>query len=113
MRAVIKGERKEKGLQISRLAGKKMFSMLSNRENSSLSKGAPVSLFFIYLLSGLFFQTEKNNFFSPEIFFSFTRGENVFLLLFCDFFFFPQSLSHIAFLCFFLVKVSRKKFTKK
>lgn len=61
-----------------------------------------------------FFPNRKNNFFSPEIFFSFTRGENVFLLLFCDFFFFfPQSLSHIAFLCFFLVKVSRKKFTKK
>lgn len=78
MRAVIKGERKEKGLQISRLAGKKMFSMLSNRENSSFSRGAPVSLFSIYLLSGLFFQTEKTIFFLLKFF---SVGENVFFII--------------------------------
>lgn len=104
MRAVIKGERKEKGLQISRLAGKKMFSMLSNRENRSFSRGAPVSLFsFIYCPD--FFSKQKKQFFFSWNFFQFhSWGKCVFIIILWFFFFFFQSLSHITFLCFFLVR---------
>lgn len=85
-------------------------------EKTAASVKELLSASFPFIYCPDFFSKQKKTiFFSPEIFFSFTRGENVFFIIILWFLFFFSSITftHNIFMFFSGEKVSRKKFTKK